>query len=118
MQPGRLAQVPPNLMRGQNNESMTAKLFESALGISDPWFVASLAFDQAAKTLKKLIDFKTGTRFSVAGHEGAHPVHDTVAKTYRHLNFFQHECHLQVRTLLVKETLHNSPICVLGVSPG
>ncbi|WP_296814056.1 helix-turn-helix domain-containing protein [Thiobacillus sp.] len=25
-------------------------------------------------------------------------MHDTVTKTYRHLNFFQHECHLQVRT--------------------
>jgi transposase len=81
---------------------MTAKLFESALGICDPWFVASLAFDEAAKTLTVLIDFKAGTRFSVAGHEGAHPVHDTVAKTYRHLNFFQHECHLQVRTPRVK----------------
>ena len=26
-----------------------------------------------------------------------HPVHDTVTKTYRHLNFFQHECELEVR---------------------
>lgn len=81
---------------------MTAKLFESALGISDPWFVGSLEFDEAAKTLTVLIDFKTGSRFSVAGHEGVHPVHDTVSKTYRHLNFFQHECHLQVRTPRVK----------------
>lgn len=85
-----------------NDESMTAKLFESALGISDPWFVGSLEFDEAAKTLTVLIDFKTGSRFSVAGYEGAHPVHDTVSKTYRHLNFFQHECHLQVRTPRVK----------------
>ena len=38
----------------------------------------------------------------VSGHEGLHPVHDTVVKTYRHLNFFQHECHLQVRTPRVK----------------
>ena len=29
-------------------------------------------------------------------------MHDTVTKTYRHLNFFQHECHLQVRTPRVK----------------
>jgi transposase len=29
-------------------------------------------------------------------------VHSTVPKTYRHLNFFQHECHLQVRTPRVK----------------
>jgi transposase len=81
---------------------MTAKLFESALGISDPWFVASVKFDETAKTLTVLIDFKAGSRFGVAGHAGAHPVHDTVTKTYRHLNFFQYECHLQVRTPRVK----------------
>jgi transposase len=81
---------------------MTAKLFESALGISDPWLVASVEFDEAAKTLTVLIDFKAGSRFCVAGHGGAHPMHDTVTKTYRHLNFFQHECHLQVRTPRVK----------------
>ncbi len=81
---------------------MTAKLFEAALGIADPWTVASVEFDEVAKTLTVLIDFKPGSRFAVSGHEGAHPVHDTVAKSYRHLNFFQHECHLQVRTPRVK----------------
>ena len=29
-------------------------------------------------------------------------MHDTVTKIYRHLNFFQHECVLQVRTPRVK----------------
>ena len=29
-------------------------------------------------------------------------MHDTVTKTYRHLNFFQHECHLQVRVPRVR----------------
>lgn len=81
---------------------MTAKLFESALGIAPPWTVASVDFDESAKTLTVLIDFKPGSRFEVSGHEGAHPVHDTVTKRYRHLNFFQHECHLQVRTPRVK----------------
>jgi transposase len=81
---------------------MTAKLFESALGIAPPWTVASVEFDESAKTLTVLIDFKPGSRFEVSGHEGAHPVHDTVTKRYRHLNFFQHECHLQVRTPRVK----------------
>ena len=81
---------------------MTAKLFESALGIADPWLVASVKFDEPAKTLTVLIDFKAGSRFVVSGHEGSHGVHDTVTKTYRHLNFFQHECVLQVRTPRVK----------------
>ena len=81
---------------------MTAKLFETALGINEPWTVASVEFDEAAKLLTVLIDFKPGSRFAVSGHEGMHPVYDTQAKSYRHLNFFQHECHLQVRTPRVK----------------
>lgn len=81
---------------------MTAKLFETALGISEPWSVSRVDFDEGSKVLTILVDFKAGSRFEVSGCEGLHPVHDTVTKTYRHLNFFQHECHLQVRTPRVK----------------
>jgi len=81
---------------------MHDKLFESALGIGAPWSVKSVEFDAAAKRLTVLIDFTPGTRFGVPGDAGLHPVHDTVAKDYRHLNFFQHECHLRVRTPRVK----------------
>ena len=76
---------------------MTAKLFEAALGIATPWSVSTVKFDEAAKVLTVLVDFKPGTRFAISGHAGVHAVHDTVTKSYRHLNFFQHECHLQVR---------------------
>ena len=81
---------------------MHDKLFESALGISAPWSVKSVEFDAAAKRLTVSIDFTPGTRFGILGQPGVHPVHDTVAKNYRHLNFFQHECHLRVRTPRVK----------------
>jgi len=81
---------------------MTAKVFEAALGIGAPWSVGAVDFDEVGKVLTVQIDFKPGTRFAIAGHEGVHPVHDTVPKTYRHLNFFQHECRLQVRTPRVK----------------
>src|SRR5665213_2939013 len=81
---------------------MTAKLFESAFGIAAPWSVASVNFDEGTKVLTIAVDFLPGIRFSVTGHEGAHPVYDTVSKTYRHLNVFQHECCLQVRTPRVK----------------
>lgn len=77
---------------------MHDKLFEAALGIQDPWAVSSVNFDESAKVLTVDIDFKPGSRFAVTGHDGLHPVHDTVIKRYRHLNFFQHECVLQVRT--------------------
>jgi len=81
---------------------MTAKLFEVALGIATPWSVKTVQFDESAKVLTVLIDFEPGTCFAISGHAGMHPVHDTVNKTYRHLNFFQHDCHLQVRTPRVK----------------
>jgi transposase len=78
------------------------KLFETALGISAPWHVAGTDFDLAQRLLKIRVDFAVGSRFAVVGEAGAHPVHDTVEKSYRHLNFFQHECHLQVRVPRVK----------------
>jgi transposase len=81
---------------------MSDKLFETALGIAEPWHVASVDLDAAAKTLTIGIDFSAGSRFAVPGESGVHPVHDTVSKRYRHLNFFQHECHLEVRVPRVK----------------
>ena len=81
---------------------MTDKLFEAALGVSPPWQVTGADFDLAAKTLTIRVDFIACSRFALAGVEGQHPVHDTVAKRYRHLNFFQHECFLEVRIPRVK----------------
>ena len=48
--------------------------------------VTAVEFDESAKVLTVRVDFEAGSRFAVSGHEGAHPVHDTVSKTYRHLN--------------------------------
>ena len=81
---------------------MTAKLFEAALGIASPWYINGVEFDVAKKTLSIAVDFIAGSRFAVPGVEGSHPAHDTVPKRYRHLNFFQHECHLEVRVPRVR----------------
>lgn len=81
---------------------MSAKLFEAALGIVEPWFIQGVDFDADKKTLTIGIDFIAGSRFAVPGVEGEHPAHDTVTKRYRHLNFFQHECHLEVRVPRVR----------------
>jgi transposase len=81
---------------------MTEKLFETALGIGAPWYVGGADFDAQARTLAIRVDFRAGSRFAVPGLEGEHPVHDTVAKRYRHLNFFQHECFLDVRVPRVR----------------
>jgi transposase len=81
---------------------VTEKIFESALGISTPWHIAGMNFEPSQKKLRIRVDFEVGTHFAVPGQAGDHPVHDTVTKTYRHLNFFQHECELEVRVPRVK----------------
>ena len=81
---------------------MQNKLFEAALGIVKPWYVNGVDFDAAKKTLTISVDFVAGTRFPAAGVAGVHPVHDTQIKRLRHLNFFQHECFLEIRTPRVK----------------
>ena len=81
---------------------MSAKLFEAALGIAEPWFIQGVDFDAGRKTLTIGIDFIAGSRFAVPGVGGTHSAHDTVTKRYRHLNFFQHECHLEVRVPRVR----------------
>ena len=74
------------------------ELFQLALGISSPWFVKSLELDPAAKRLDIHLDFQKGSKFTCpeCGAEGR-KVHDTVAKTWRHLNFFQYEAYLTAR---------------------
>ncbi len=68
-----------------------------ALGLKEPWYVREVSFDAKAKTLTLKVDFTKGSRFAHPDAEGVHPVYDTETKTLRHLNFFQHECYLEVR---------------------
>lgn len=78
------------------------QLFGMALGLSEPWYIESLTFSQEQKRLDIHIDFRRGATFPLPGQEGSHKVHDTVEKTWRHLNFFQHECYLHCRTPRVR----------------
>ena len=78
------------------------QLFEAVLGMSSPWYVVETRFDTASRMPKILVDFHSGSRFSHPEAVGEHPVHDTQTKRYRHLNFFQHECYLEVRVPRVK----------------
>ena len=73
-------------------------LFQLALGLVPPWMVADANFDAEKKRLDIEIDFKTGGRFPCPDCGKADcPVHDTVKKTWRHLNFFQHQAFLHAR---------------------
>ena len=73
-------------------------LFQLALGLVPPWMVAAANFEAEKKRLDIEIDFKTGGRFACPDCGKADcAVHDTVKKTWRHLNFFQHQAFLHAR---------------------
>jgi transposase len=78
------------------------KIFEKALGVESPWFIEATAFDVNEKRLDIRIGFKRGWRFPLEEGGPVYPVHDTEEKTWRHLNFFQHECYLHVRVPRVR----------------
>ena len=85
---------------------MMKDVFERALGINRPWFIDKLKFDKNNSRLDVYIDFEAGTKFEylsekedISGEFGAY---DTIKKSWRHLNFFQHECYLHCRVPRVR----------------
>jgi transposase len=74
------------------------ELFQLALGIESPWFVERTEFDEKAGRLDLYLDFEKGGVFPCPECEaGGCRAHDTTRKTWRHLNFFQHETYLHAR---------------------
>lgn len=76
------------------------ELFRAALGIESPWFIEGVSFDRDSKRLDISLRFKRGSHFEVESVPC--PVHDTVEKRWRHLNFFEHECYLHARVPRVR----------------
>jgi len=85
---------------------MMKELFEKALGINKPWFIAEIKFNVKDHRLDIHINFEAGSKFKYVSEEehisGEFGAYDTVEKTWRHLNFFQHECYLHCRVPRVK----------------
>src|SRR5205809_2996543 len=83
--------------------------FRMALGIEPPWVVTKSEFDAAARRLDIHLDFAKGSRFacSECGVAGC-PAYDSENKTWRHLNFFQHEAYLHARVPRVSCPTHGT----------
>jgi transposase len=82
------------------DDSDLFKMFGAALGLAAPWQVTSVEFDKLLGVLDIGLDFPRGSRFACP-HEGcsdsACPVHDTMEKRWRHLDFFEHQAFLSAR---------------------
>jgi len=78
-------------------------LFQLALGLSSPWEVQSSSFDPTSKRLDIVLSFPRGSTFTCPDcGETMLKAHDTISKTWRHLNFFQHEAYLTANVPRVK----------------
>jgi len=76
----------------------TEQLFTLALGLTSPWQCTQIQFSQDESMLEIRIDFKKGSKFVCTECKADHlPVYDTIEKTWRHLNFFQHTCYIHAR---------------------
>jgi transposase len=73
-------------------------LFQRALGLDEPWEVVDVGFDPEQRRLDLRIDFAKGSVFCCpeCGQPGL-KARDTETKTWRHLDFFQHQAYLSAR---------------------
>ena len=72
-------------------------LFGMALGLGSGWKVVNSEMDVEGRHLRIWLDFEAGARFACPKCSEWCPVHDTVEKEWRHLNFWEHETTLIAR---------------------
>jgi transposase len=83
---------------GEDARMRDVDLFQQALGLVAPWRVVESSFDADQRRLELRIDFERGATFACpqCAAEGC-SVKDTKLKTWRHLDFFQHQAYLTAR---------------------
>jgi transposase len=73
-------------------------LFRAALHLTAPWYISSINFTEGERKLDIWVDFPKGSRFPCpeCNHLDCE-VHDTTTRTWRHLDFFEHQTFLHGR---------------------
>jgi transposase len=79
-------------------------IFEMALGLSSPWYVKNISFEQSGEVreLHIHIDFEKGFKFKQEDSSES-TAYDTVSRKWQHLNFFEHKCYIHARVPRVKD---------------
>jgi transposase len=95
-------------------QAQDLRLFQAALGLSDPWQVTSVEFDRETKRLDLRIDFPKGATFCCPECDRSGlKAYDTEEKTWRHLDFFQHQAYLTARVPRVECPEHKVRLVAL-----
>jgi transposase len=81
------------------------EIFTIALNLQEPWLIEDIKLDvtqgKIAGKIDIYIDFQRGTKFKdKQGKETT--AYDTVQRTWRHMNFFQHKCYIHARVPRIK----------------
>jgi transposase len=81
------------------------ELWTAALGLDAPWRVSAAEFGQESGRLDLHLTYPRGTRFPCPEpgcEQDRCPVKDTKAKTWRHLDFFEHQAFVHARVPRVR----------------
>lgn len=80
------------------------EIFNIALGLDSPWYVASVEFkdNSGTKELHIELSFERGSKFLSRDGDN-YTAYDTVSRTWQHLNFFEHKCFIQASVPRVKQ---------------
>jgi transposase len=82
----------------------STEIFQLGLGLHAPFKVTNVELQidlVKGKSLHLHIDFESGSKF-LDENGIACPVHDTIERKWRHLNFFEHECYLHFNVPRIK----------------
>ena len=76
------------------------EIFSIALNLESPWYIEDIQMSKSDSSRSGQIDiylnFKSGSKFQDVDGQTC-SVHDTVKRSWQHLNFFEHTCQIHAR---------------------
>jgi transposase len=78
------------------------EVFARTLGLTEPWYVESVVFDNKKRQVDIYLAYRSGARFPCPECGEMCPVHDTKTRTWKHLYFFQYPTYIHAKIPRVK----------------
>lgn len=78
------------------------QIFTIALGLDKPWSIEKITFNKETSQLDIYLQFTRGFKFEMLDGN-KYTAHDTVERTWQHLDFFQHKCYLHAKVPKIKQ---------------